>query len=176
MSISDERGQFRVDLGSDDLDARLGSTLAFMRHVWALDHALQSVSKRMRAEGGLTGPQRLVVRVLGRTSGISAGALAQILHLHPSTVTGILQRLEGMGFVSRVKDPQDQRRVLLRLTAKGRTHDAPSPHTIEASVERLLRRMSQSQIDTAVHVLHGLVRELGAATTRALRRTKTGRR
>ena len=41
----------------------LGAVLDFMRMLWALDHALQSASKRMEANFGLTGPQRLVVRI-----------------------------------------------------------------------------------------------------------------
>ena len=40
----------------------LGAVLDFMRLLWAVDHALQSTSKRMESTFGLTGPQRLVVR------------------------------------------------------------------------------------------------------------------
>src|ERR1043166_1406830 len=41
-----------------------GAALDFMRAVWALDHALRSRSKRMKREIGLTGPQRLVLRLV----------------------------------------------------------------------------------------------------------------
>jgi hypothetical protein len=45
-------------------DAReLPPTLAFMRLLWAIDHGLRSVSKRMHSSIGLTGPQRLVLRI-----------------------------------------------------------------------------------------------------------------
>ena len=73
----------------------LGKVLDFMRLIWALDHGLQSLSKRMQASIGLTGPQRVALRVLGRRPGISAGALSDILRLHPSTLTGILHRQIG---------------------------------------------------------------------------------
>ena len=68
-----------------------------MRLLWAVDHGLQRRSKRMAATLGVTGPQRLVIRIVGRFPGISAGRLASILHLHPSTLTGILRRLERGG-------------------------------------------------------------------------------
>src|SRR5664279_719632 len=48
---------------------QLGKVLDFMRLIWALDHGLQSLSKRMQATLGLTGPQRVALRVLGRESG-----------------------------------------------------------------------------------------------------------
>lgn len=71
----------------------------FLSTLWELHNALQSLSKRMLRRIGLTGPQRLVVRVLGRAPGASAGQLARSLHLHASTLTGILRRLEEKRFV-----------------------------------------------------------------------------
>ena len=63
-----------------------------MRLLWAVDHGLQTRSKRMAVGLGITGPQRLVLRIVGRFPGISAGQLSRILHLDPSTLTGILRR------------------------------------------------------------------------------------
>ena len=62
---------------------------------------------------GLTGQQRLVLRFLGESPGMTAGDLAQVLHLDPSTLTGIVWRLERGGFVRRAADPHDGRRFLL---------------------------------------------------------------
>src|SRR6185436_8768825 len=85
----------------------LGAVLDFMRLLWAVDHALQSASKRMEATHGVTGPQRLVVRIVGRFPGIAAGRIAEILHVHPSTLTGILKRLEQRQILTRRSDPRD---------------------------------------------------------------------
>src|SRR5436189_3499519 len=100
-------------------DPPRGAVLDFLRLLWAVDHALQSASKRMEANFGMTGPQRLVVRIVGRFPGTPAGRVAQILHVHPSTLTGILKRLEARGILQRRPDPRDARRALLALTAKG---------------------------------------------------------
>ena len=78
-------------------DPPLGAVLDFMRLLWAVDHALQSASKRMESAFGMTSPQRLVVRIVGRFPGIAAGRVAEILHVHPSTLTGVLKRLEARG-------------------------------------------------------------------------------
>src|SRR2546421_7190843 len=58
----------------------------------------------------LTGPQRLVMRIVGRFPGIAAGRVAQILHVHPSTLTGILKRLEARGLLQR-RARSEERRV-----------------------------------------------------------------
>src|SRR5213075_940670 len=107
----------------DDKGPPLGAVLDFMRLLWAVDHSLQSASKRMEATYGITGPQRLVVRIVGRFPGIAAGRVAEILHVHPSTLTGILKRLEQRGILQRRTDPRDARRALFSLTPKGKKLD-----------------------------------------------------
>src|SRR5687767_11074366 len=70
----------------------LGDALDFLRTIWALDHQLQTASRRMEQVIGVTGPQRFVLRVLAIRPGITPGEVAKILHVHPSTLTGVLQR------------------------------------------------------------------------------------
>src|SRR3954465_6219547 len=93
--------------GEELKEPALGAVLDFMRLLWAVDHALQSTSKRMESAFGLTGPQRLGVRLVGRFPGIAAGRIAGILHVHPSTLTGVLKRLESRGVLQRRPDPRD---------------------------------------------------------------------
>jgi DNA-binding MarR family transcriptional regulator len=139
---------------------RLGSVLDFMRTLWALDHALQSASKRMETRFGVTAPQRLVVRIVGRFPGISAGEVAEILHLHPSTLTGVLKRLEARGIVSRAADPADGRRALLTLTPSGRRIDALRSGTVEATVRRVLLDATGTSVQSARELADRLSAEL----------------
>jgi DNA-binding MarR family transcriptional regulator len=94
----------------------LGETLQFMQRLWDLVHALEVRSRRMARTLGVTGPQRLVIRLLGRTPGTTAGEIAETLGLHPSTLTGILRRLEKLGMLERKVDPEDRRRVRFLLS------------------------------------------------------------
>jgi len=144
---------------TDDLP--LGAVLDFMRMLWALDHALQSASKRMVSSFGVTGPQRLVVRIVGRFPGIAAGRVAAILHVHPSTLTGILQRLESRGILQRRPDPRDARRALLMLTAKGRKLDTMRTGTVEQAVRRAIAK-DPAKVVAAQEILVALAGELDA--------------
>lgn len=140
----------------------LGSVLDFMRLLWAVDHSLQSASKRMEAVHGITGPQRLVVRIVGRFPGISAGRLAGILHVHPSTLTGILKRLQSRGILQRKSDPRDARRALFALTSKGRRVDLLKGGTIESAVRRVLDG-DPAKVIAAQEILSKLAQELEAS-------------
>ncbi len=131
----------------------LGPVLDFLRLIWGLDHSLQRVSKQMEKRLGVTGPQRLVIRIVGRFPGLPAGKLAALLQIHPSTLTGILKRLEGRGFLRRQVDPRDRRRVLLGLTSKGRQLDIATSGTIETAIERALSRLSPDRIEGSREVL-----------------------
>jgi DNA-binding MarR family transcriptional regulator len=127
-----------------------------MRLIWALDHGLQSLSKKMQARLGLTGPQRVTLRILGRYPALTAGELAEILRIHPSTLTGILQRLEARGLVRRTSDARDRRRTRLALTPRGRRRDVPERGTVEAVLGRVLRRFPRSRVRAAAAVLAAL--------------------
>lgn len=142
----------------------------FMRLLWALDHALQTKSKRMLSTLGVTGPQRLVIRAVGRHPGISAGALASLLHLHPSTLTGVLSRLVERRLLERWGDPSDSRRALFRLTARGRRVDAVETGTIEGAIRRVFGGQSVAAIAAAARVIAALGAELAAPETQPVKR------
>ena len=91
---------------------------------------------------GVTGPQRLVLRIVGLSPGISAGELAELLHVHPSTLTGVLQRLVDQRMLSRESDASDRRRAVLHLTDKGARVNAAAKITVEAAVSRVLTKVS----------------------------------
>jgi len=139
---------------------RMGDVLELMHLLWALDHGLQTTSKRMAVSLGVTGPQRLVIRIVGRFPNISAGALADNLCLHPSTLTGILQRLKSRGILISKQDPDDGRRTLLSLTKKGLAHNSVHVGTVEAAVRRALSKISRRKISLAREVLKMLSAEL----------------
>jgi DNA-binding MarR family transcriptional regulator len=158
----------------------LDSVLDFLRLLWSVEHGLQRTSKRMEATLGITGPQRFVLRIVGRFPGMSAGELAHIVQLHPSTITGILQRLVSRRFLVRDRDAADGRRIQLRLTRRARGFTRGSGGTVERAVVRALARVSERHLRGAREVLVALAESLDessetAGERRAGRRRRTSR-
>ena len=138
----------------------VGDAIDFLRLIWAVDHALQRRSKSMAATLGITGPQRLVIRIIGRFPSIHARQLADILHLHPSSLTAVLKRLERRDLVRRCPDERDRRRWLLGLTRQGQALNRETPGTIEAAVQRVLKTTTRDDLDATRAVLGKLAREI----------------
>jgi DNA-binding MarR family transcriptional regulator len=141
-------------------DFVLDPVLDFMRLLWSIEHGLQKMSKRMGTQLGITGPQRLVLRVVGQFPGISAGDLAHIVRLHPSTITGILQRLVSRGLLERQRDPADSRRAKLRLKPQGATYTKSPPGTVEHAVSQALRQAGTANVRAARKVLSEIAQQL----------------
>jgi DNA-binding MarR family transcriptional regulator len=137
-----------------------GETLQFMQQLWNMVHALEVRSKRMARTLGVTGPQRLVIRIVGQHVLPSARELADTLGLHPSTLTGVLARLEKQKLIQRVKDPRDGRRARFRLTAAGHRVDRERKGTVEAAIRRALGRTPPRAIGNARDVIATVTSEL----------------
>ena len=136
--------------------------LEFIRRMWAVDHELQRVSRRMVDRIGLTAPQRLAIRFIGRHSGVTLGHLAELLHLHAGTVTGIVRRLEELGFVTQTRSVEDTRRRHLTLTATGRQIDRRRKGTVEAAVRRTAGAATAEQLAATAYVMDLLAKNLAA--------------
>jgi MarR family transcriptional regulator, organic hydroperoxide resistance regulator len=145
---------------ADGADVRLDPVLDFLRLLWSIEHGLQSLSKRMESEIGITGPQRLVLRVVGRYPGLSAGELAHIVQLHPSTITGILQRLVAKGLLERERDPADSRRARLRLRPRALPYTRASAGAVEKAVTKALARVGDANVRSARKVLVAIAETL----------------
>jgi DNA-binding MarR family transcriptional regulator len=65
--------------------------------------------------------QRLIIQSLGIGGSRTIAAIGLQLGLTPSTMTGLVDRLEEQGYVRREDHPSDRRATLLRLTRKGET-------------------------------------------------------
>jgi DNA-binding MarR family transcriptional regulator len=69
---------------------------------------------------GLTYPQYLVLLVLWETDAIGVGQLGERLYLDSGTLTPLLKRMEAAGLLARERFADDERRVIVTLTAAGR--------------------------------------------------------
>ncbi|MDF7774994.1 MarR family transcriptional regulator [Sphingomonas sp. AOB5] len=81
--------------------------------------AINRAYKPLLDELGITYPQYLVLNVLWERGEETIGGIAERLALESSTITPLVKRLEQSGLVERRRNPEDERRVMVTLTAAG---------------------------------------------------------
>jgi len=97
---------------------KLDNQLCFA--IYSASLAMTKLYKPQLDKLGLTYPQYLVMLALWEEDGLMVSALGERLSLDSGTLTPLLKRLEAGGFVSRVRDVADERRVHIMLTPKAR--------------------------------------------------------
>jgi DNA-binding MarR family transcriptional regulator len=85
----------------------------------------------------LTHPQYLVMLALWQHAPLSVRSLSQLLRLDPGTLSPLLKRLEAIGYLTRRRDPADERSLAVTLTPSGRALRAEAEKIPPAIVERL---------------------------------------
>lgn len=154
----------------------LGLALEFLRQLWAVDHGLARLSKHMDRAVGVTGPQRLAVRIIGRRPGIAPAELAELLHVDRGAATGLLQRLARKDLVTRTQDQADARRWHLTLTPAGQRVDRVDHGTIEAQVRFVLENSTPEEVGASARVLARLAMALTGGAKEKARPTASVRR
>ncbi|MCK9247825.1 MAG: MarR family transcriptional regulator [Solirubrobacteraceae bacterium] len=81
---------------------------------------------------GLTYPQYVVMMLLWERDGVDQRTLAAGAHLDPATLTPVLQRLERRGLLVRGRSTDDERRLVITLTAAGRALRRDAAHVPDA--------------------------------------------
>jgi len=136
--------------------------------------AIDLHSRRLVESHGLTGPQLVTLQAIERAGGIAPSALAREVHLSQGTMTGILQRLERGGFVTRSRNTSDRRSVIVELSEEGRSLLATAPsllqdrlregletletweqHMILATLHRVAALLDAENIDASPHLVSG---------------------
>jgi DNA-binding MarR family transcriptional regulator len=97
---------------------RLGTQLSFA--LYGAANRMVRLHKPVLEPLGLTFPQYLVMLELLDGAPVSVGVLGNRLGMDTGTITPLVKRLEGAGFVTRTRDPGDERRVVVDLTPAGR--------------------------------------------------------
>jgi len=113
--------------------AKLGGFLCFA--IYSANLAVSRAYKPLLDELGLTYPQYLVLAALYDQDNQTVGGLGDKLFLDSSTLTPLLKRMERAGFLTRKRDPQDERQVRIRLTQRGRTAREKSSGFLDGLVE-----------------------------------------
>ena len=126
---------------------RLDNQLCFA--IYSASLAMTRLYKPLLDQLELTYPQYLVMLVLWEQDGLMVSELGQRLSLDSGTLTPLLKRLEASGYVSRIRDVKDERRVHISLTSAGRRLK-----TRAAKVPACLMAASECSLDELVSLTH----------------------
>src|ERR1700759_2151426 len=106
----------RKALNGDQL-LRLDNQICFA--VYSAAHAFNRVYKPLLDRLGLTYPQYLVMLVLWERDGVPVKDIGERLFLDSGTLTPLLKRLEAAELIKRTRSTEDERQLMIALTAKG---------------------------------------------------------
>ncbi|MEU9885135.1 MarR family transcriptional regulator [Sphaerisporangium sp. NPDC051011] len=102
----------------------------------------QAIADRL----GLNATDARCLDILSRTGPITAGQLAELTGLTTGAITGVVDRLEKPGYVRRVRDAEDRRRVIIVPIPE---NELPIHASLEATgrrVEGLLEAYDEDQL------------------------------
>jgi len=100
-----------------------------LRSLRRISRAIDIHSRNLATKFGLTGPQLVVLRLLGQRGPMKPSEIAIQVALSQATITGIVDRLTARQLVTRERNAKDRRLVTVTITEAGRalTQQAPSP-------------------------------------------------
>jgi DNA-binding MarR family transcriptional regulator len=111
-----------------------------------INYSLQRQSKELMKSFKITGPQMGALRLISRYPNISLKELSELMYLHVSTVSGIVDRLEAAAYLTRLRRNDDRRAVHISLTEKGLKTVKEAPLSGFANMVHELQKLPDSQV------------------------------
>jgi DNA-binding MarR family transcriptional regulator len=102
-----------------------------------------------------------VLGKLGAEDGMRITDLGRCAGLEPSTMTGLLDRMERDGLVHRANDPQDRRALQIHLTERGAGVRDQIFEAVDALFRELFAGIDPGQMETARWVLKKILSNAG---------------
>jgi len=129
-------------------------------YVRRLAQAGDIYSKGLHKKYQVSQPQVSCILALHEYGPMPISKLAKYILVKPSTVTGIIDRLEHKGLVKRERNQVDRRVVTIELTEAGKVLAAEAPPPIPKEIVDGLAELSPAQLKTIVDSLAILVSKL----------------
>ena len=136
--------------------------------------AIDLHSRSLVTTYGLTGPQLMVLRKLAGDDPVGIGDLARSIFLSQATVTGIVDRLERRGLVTRSRSASDRRRVMVAATSDGRAVLAQAPPLLQEHFIAAFTTLPPTEQEQVLAALKRIVKLMEATDLEATPILATG--
>ena len=131
--------------------------LQILQSLRKIIQAIDLHSKKLTAQHHITTPQLVCLLSIIENKSISVASLAKSIHLSPSTVVGVLDRLENKKLITRKRDKVDRRVVKLYPTASGKKFAKNAPSPLQDKLSNSLLELSLLEQSTILLSLQRLV-------------------
>lgn len=130
-----------------DTDTHEIHTREIIYSIRRLMQAGELYTKELNKVYSISSAQLNCLLALYESGPLSPSLIAQKILVNSSTVTGIIDRLEGKGLVSRARISKDRRVITIELTKKGETLAKNAPPPIQQKIIDRLNNLSKEEID-----------------------------
>lgn len=147
----------------DSTEAPEGTTpLTVLQRFRMLIRAAQRHSNWVERQAGVSGAQLWAMQEIADGEGVRVGELADRMALHQSTVSNLLDKLEGEGLIARQRKSADQRVVTVVLTDSGKERLERAPHPTRGLLPESLRQMPVEDLEVLEKQLDRLLKQFHA--------------
>ncbi len=146
--------------------ARNVAIAEIMQSLRRIFKAIQDYFQEISKKYGITGPQLWALKTVAANGSLSLGELSKQMYLHPSTISGVVDRLEKKGFVVRDRGQEDRRVVRVQLTSRGKKIVAKAPNPIQGKMIYGLNRLKKRELTSIYDAVKELVKIVEAQNVR----------
>jgi|SRR5690625_1747159 len=119
--------------------------LRILRAIRRITRSIALHSRQLSAYSNITAPQLVCLSKVIERGPLTATAISRQMHVSPSTVVGILDRLEDKGLIQRERGRKDRRIVYITATDAGRTLAAETPSPLQKKLAQALKQLPESE-------------------------------
>lgn len=134
--------------------------LRILRALRRITRSIALHSRRLSAGSNITSPQLVCLRTVIDKGPMTATAISREMHVSPSTIVGVLDRLEDKGLVVRERSREDRRIIFVSVTEAGKELAQNTPSPLQQKLSEALRELPESeqlQITIALERVIGLI-------------------
>ncbi len=138
-------------------DVAISEIMQSLRRIFK---AIQDYSHEVSEKFGITGPQLWALKAISQNESLSLSDLSERMYLHRSTITGVIDRLEKKGYVTRNRDQVDRRVINVQLTREGRRLVKRAPNPAQGKMIYGLKNLKKGELN----LIYDSVRKLVGVT------------
>jgi DNA-binding MarR family transcriptional regulator len=140
-----------------------GAIVTILSSLRQILRQVELASNELEVTHGITQPQLACLRAIIAQGRLTQSDLSRIVHISPSTLVGVIDRLEDKQLVTRTRDRADRRRIFLAATVLGIEKARDAPESLHQRTQQALSRLDASELAGIEAALTRLVDIVDAA-------------